>query len=556
MNRRAKLRIGLLQDGPTANQYMLDLLDWAGRQDDLEISHLFIHAVPQETSAGWWRRKLAQHRLGAIRKGVFRLIRRLEQAFLRVYYGGRFRNHTRQYRIDDRIPHTVHLMPQISKSGFVYRFGAEEIAKVRAAGCDVLLRGGSGILRGDILDVTPLGVISFHHGDNRLNRGGPAGFWESYLEWPETGFVLQRLTAELDGGEVLVRGSYSTKWFFLLNQAALFTKANIHLKDLLKKLARDRVLPRAEEPTPYSARLFRSPSVVTCIHYVGRIMARLIRKWLYARFHYHYRWSVSFSFTDWRRAVLWRTLAPPSPSGRFLADPFVWQNQGKTYCLVEDFSFREGVGRISAFAVDRQGASEPKTALAESFHLSFPFLFEFNGITYMCPECSGSGQIRLYRSVEFPYQWEFVKAIMTGVCAGDTMLFERGGWWWMLTNIDRTGQDDFGSELYLYFADSPLSDSWRPHPANPLKIDSQGGRNAGLLRDGDRLFRAGQLQGFDSYGVGIRIYEICSLSPEDYQERLVTEIKPGFRPGLQGIHHISSTGEVTVVDSAKREFVW
>ena len=556
MTERAKLRVGLLQDGPSANQYMLDLLEWAGQQDDLEISHLFIHAVPEETSAGKWRRKFAQHRLGAVRKAVFRLIRRLEQAFLRVYHGGRFRNHTRQYRLDDRIPHTVHIAPQISKSGFVYRFAAEEVAKVRAARCDVLLRGGAGILRGEILEASPFGILSFHHGDNRVNRGGPAGFWESYLEWPATGFVLQRLTAELDGGDVLIRGSYPTRWFFLLNQALLFSKSNTHLKDLLKKLARDRALPPAEEPTPYSARLYRSPSVGTCLHYAARILLRAIRKGVQSAFRYRYRWSVSFSFTDWRRAVLWRTLTSPPPPGRFLADPFLWQHQERTFCFVEDYSYRDRLGRISAFQVDKQGIAEPQSVLTEPFHLSFPFLFEFDGTTYMCPECSASGQIRLYQSVEFPHKWEFVKSIMSGVCAGDTMLFEKDGRWWLLTNIDRTGQGDFGSELYLFSADSPLSESWMPHPANPLKIDPEGGRNAGLLKERGRLFRAGQVQGFDRYGVGIRIYEICALSPEVYRERLVGEIEPGFRPRLQGTHHISSVGNVTVVDSARREFVW
>jgi hypothetical protein len=126
----------------------------------------------------------------------------------------------------------------------------------------------------------------------------------------------------------------------------------------------------------------------------------------------------------------------------------------------------------------------------------------------------------------------------------------------MLTNLERAGRGDFRSELYLFSAASPLSDSWVPHPANPVKIDPVGGRNAGLLRHGDRLYRAGQIQGFDRYGVGIRLYEICSLSLEDYRERSIAEIHPGFREGLLGTHHISSTGVVTVVDSYRCEFVW
>jgi hypothetical protein len=555
MTIRRKLRIGLLQDGPHANRYMRELVTWAQEQDDLEISCLIIHALSEEPRLGKWRRKFAQQRLVVFRRGVFKCIRLLEQAMLRVYQGGKYRDHTRRYRIDHLIEHTLHIHPSISKSGFVYRFSAEEVAKVRATDCDVLIRGGSGILRGEILEASPFGILSLHHGDNRIHRGGPAGFWESYLEWPATGFVIQRLTAKLDSGEVLARGSYATKWFFLFNQAALFTKSNVHFKDLLKKLAQERTLPPAEEPSPYSARLFRSPSVNICLRYLAKVITRGIRRGIFSVFRYRERWSVSFGFTEWKRAVLWRTRTVAPPAGRFLADPFVWQYEGKTFCFVEDYSFHERIGRISAFHIDEHGCTTPEPVLVEPFHLSFPYLFEFNGTTYMCPECSASRQIRLYRPSAFPYNWEFVKAIMTDVSAVDTMLFERGDRWWMLTNLDRAGDGDF-SELYLFSAASPLSESWVAHPANPLKIDPEGGRNAGLLRDGNRLFRAGQVQGFDRYGVGIRLYEISSLSPEHYREHLIAVIQPGFRERLLGTHHLSSTEGVTVVDSVRREFVW
>jgi hypothetical protein len=556
MTERHKLRIGVLQNGAYASAYIRDLITWAGQQDDLEVTHLFIYGPPGESLLRRWQRKLSQHKLGVIREAALKCIQALEQAVLQRYYGGIYRDHSRPFPIDHLVDNTVHLVPSISKSGLVYRFSADEVAKVRASGCDVLIRGGKGILRGEILDAAPFGILSFHHGDNRVNRGGPAGFWESYLEWPSTGFVIQRLTPELDGGDVLVRGWYVTKWFFLLNQAALFSKANVHFKSLLKKLARARALPPAEDPVPYSARLYRSPTVGQCLHYVARFAARSLWRGAKTLLRYEDRWRVSIIFGDWRRAVLWRARTPAPPPGRFLADPFVWHHRGKTFCLVEDYSFREKGGRISAFQIDKEGATEPKVVLAEPFHLSFPYLFEFEGAIYLCPECSASGQIRLYRSVEFPYRWEFVKAIMTDVSAADTMIFEHGGRWWLLTNFDLPGRPDFRSELYLFSAESPLSESWVPHPMNPLKIDPMGGRNAGLLRDGERLFRAGQVQEYDRYGVGIRLFEIEALSLEHYSERLSGEIQPGFRKGLRGTHHISSTGEVTVVDGYRTEFIW
>ena len=54
--------------------------------------------------------------------------------------------------------------PDISASGLYYKYKNEDIDKIKDFNFDVLIRGGSGILQGDILNVCPLGIISFHHG--------------------------------------------------------------------------------------------------------------------------------------------------------------------------------------------------------------------------------------------------------------------------------------------------------------------------------------------------------------------------------------------------------
>ena len=70
---------------------------------------------------------------------------------------------------------------------------------------DVLLRFGFRILKGSILHAARYGVWSYHHGDNHVNRGGPAGFWEVMDERPVTGSVLQILNEDLDNGRVIYR---------------------------------------------------------------------------------------------------------------------------------------------------------------------------------------------------------------------------------------------------------------------------------------------------------------------------------------------------------------
>ena len=80
-----------------------------------------------------------------------------------------------------------------------------DIKTIREHNLDILVRCGFGILRGAILGSAKYGIWSYHHGDNRINRGGPSGFWESMENWNETGSILHILTEDLDNGKVLYR---------------------------------------------------------------------------------------------------------------------------------------------------------------------------------------------------------------------------------------------------------------------------------------------------------------------------------------------------------------
>jgi hypothetical protein len=236
------------------------------------------------------------------------------------------------------------------------------------------------------------------------------------------------------------------------------------------------------------------------------------------------------------------------PRGRFWADPFVYSFGGRTFCFVEDFVYKTNRAHITALEIVGGKVVERGIALKEPFHLSFPFLFQYQGELYMCPESYGSGQIRIYRCTDLPLKWELRTVVMEGISAADTMFFERAGKWWMLTSLDESGTEDHCSELYLFSSDSPLSTNWTRHPRNPVRIDACGGRNAGLIVDGEKLFRLAQRQGFDEYGQGLLVYEIKSISESTFVEELVSEINPTFRRGLLGTHHLSTDGKTTVID--------
>jgi hypothetical protein len=534
-----RLRIGLLLDGLEATKYVFELAQWAGTQPDLEISHLIIHGPLRSSRGGGYR---------ALSSFLLRGLVKLEALLLRVNRA--HRDHLKTFRIDELAAKQLAITPIESQSDCAYRFSPQDVDAVKALDLDILIRCGSGKLRGDILSAARLGAISLVHG-----HGAPAGFWETYHRADSTGFTVLKLTGENDEGVVLKSGAFTTQYHYLLNQAHASKKSNEHLKEVLKSIAARGVLPEPEERIPYNGPVHRCPDLRQTIVYACKIVSRIALKVGRRALGLRQRWSVSFIHDDWQAAAFGDSICIPNPSARFLADPFLYERQGKTYCFVEEYDYRTARGHISVYEIRRDDAVPLGRCLQEPFHLSFPFLFTYQGELYMCPEASESMQIRIYRCVEFPLRWDLAAVLMDNTQAADTMLFERDGKWWMLTNIDKAGIGDLCAELYLFSAASPLDSNWTPHPLNPLYIDSSVARNAGLLIQQGRLFRGAQRQGFDLYGAGLSIFEITTLTEADYREQRIVAIAPDFKPSLLGTHHLSTTGATTVIDHLSISFV-
>jgi hypothetical protein len=460
----------------------------------------------------------------------------------------------RCYGLDEVDIEKVYVRPLVSKSGFVYRYADDDIHKITSRNPDVLIRCSSGILRGPILEAARFGILSFHHGNNEVNRGTPPGFWEVFNHEPSTGFIIQRLTTELDGGDVLFRGSIPTTPSYIMNAIRLYLKANVFMHDLLERLGETGALPDAHRKAPYAYPLYRSPALGDQIKYVAK---KFVRSWngrLDGARGKTLRWGVAYQFVDdWKSAVLWRSTVIKNPPNRYLADPFVLYRNGSHVCLVEDFNHSTNRGHITAFKIDRDGYTELGCALKEDFHISYPFVFEEASDLYMCPETQAAREIRLYKCVSYPLGWKLHRVLMSGVSAADTILFKRDGKWWMLTNIDSSDSGDHCSELHVFYADDLDSSNWTSHPMNPVIFDSRRARNGGLLLDGEAIYRVFQVQGFGTYGESSGIARITELTTARYEEEVLYCITPAFFPGLKGTHTYSFAGGLLAVDFLKNE---
>ena len=536
-----KKKVGLLIDSTQVSKQTFDLIKISMSAQNYSITTLVINDVSKHSSniileAISYLAKLGVSRF--ISKIFFNIICKLEMLLVRRI--STFTNIYDKFELDSDNFDVIHTKPIISKSGVVYRYTDYDIKKIEEAGLDLLVRAGSGILRGEILTICPNGIISFHHADNDVNRGGPPGFWEVYLKNPRTGFIIQRLKNELDGGDVLYKGYITTSWLYSLNLANLYEISNPFLHHVIEDITSIKSTLNVQEKSPYSWQLYRNPNTTQIIVYLINTVKIFCSKLLRKIANKSYRWSVAYQFTEnWRDVTLWRSKKIPNPKNRFLADPFLVKRNGVHYCFVEDYDYATKKGCISVYEITRKKCKELGVALTEDFHLSYPFIFQYKDELFMCPETHEKREIRIYKCEDFPLKWKFYKTIMKDVSAVDSSIFFHANKWWLFSNIDKSPVGDHGSQLHIFFSSDPLSDDWIPHDKNPVIFNSFNGRNGGLIQENNKTFRVYQRQGFDMYGEASGVAKINTLTPDSYLENSLFEIEPEFFPNIEGTHTYS-----------------
>jgi hypothetical protein len=108
-------------------------------------------------------------------------------------------------------------------------------------------------------------------------------------------------------------------------------------------------------------------------------------------------------------------------------------------------------GHIVVFTIDETGKlGKPQRIIESSYHLSYPFVFKWEGVYFLVPESSENHTIELYRCVDFPNRWELEKVIMDDITAVDPTLFEHNGKWWLFANVRENDGASKNTMNYFY----------------------------------------------------------------------------------------------------------
>jgi len=202
----------------------------------------------------------------------------------------------------------------------------------------------------------------------------------------------------------------------------------------------------------------------------------------------------------------------------YVADPFMVFADGKFFMFFEVKNRKTKQSEI-AYAESEDGINwtYKQVVIDEDFHLSYPYIFEWNNDYYLIPESNEDLSVRLYKASSFPNKWEYMGNLLSGYPFIDPSIFRYKDMWWLFV---ANPQNDI---LNLYYSEDLLT-QWRPHPKNPIvKFDKNIARPGGrVFKYNNKIYRLAQ-DDFPIYGVQVFAIEITELSVDTYAEKIDLE---------------------------------
>lgn len=534
------LQIGILCNNGVITRWQEKCIDELRKLDFVRISFIISNTGGQGGKSGGFWKKLTKLTL-------YRVYMKLLN--IEAY---------RTIAISKVLPETEVLkVTPVKKGKYSDYIAPDDLAEIAKRKPDALLRFGFRILRGDILELAPYGVWSYHHSDETIYRGGPPCFWEIYRHQPVTGAILQKLTEHLDGGVILKRGNFPTS---LHSHAQTVNTVMFGSSPWVKQLCIDlhhgKTHHFRQEESASGAMINKSPKSLQVISFLLKIFFNKCTAHL----------KSLFATEFWRIGILKRPIhtlisdpqikevhwMPASKGSSYNADPFGFYDGKEYYLLHETFDYKGKQAWIGLSVLDEDLRIRRKEVLIRSGkHLSYPFILEHEGNIYMLPENNFENQTHLYQWDRQQKKFEKVSELLENSALIDGSLVYYNGKWWLFGTFTATGSRH---QLYLFYADR-LTDQFTPHLNNPVKTDIASARPAGTpFVYNEKLYRPAQ-DCSTTYGARVILHEVTEISTAFFEEKSVSIIAPEKRDRYnKGLHTIAPLGSYTLIDAKTYKF--
>ncbi len=529
---KKKLKIGILIDDVMINMWEYKILTKIADSDSSDLKLV----ITDVTEYGG-------HNNDEKYPGVYRLHEKIDRFLFKHKF-----DYDTKVDISNLIKE-VHCISWDSKSGFAFLSDLEQEI-------DVLLNFAVTLPKNILSDLPKYGIWSYKIGKAEKVRDPYAGYWETVKNLPKIEGAVYMHSG--DGPETEIYRTNGPTYPESIHQVrdriyasaalviprilkGLFENGHVYLENLISNISR-------EYDSSHSS-YFKPPSSLNALRNLFMLVKKKIDRNINPDL-----WFLVLSKKDDDEAPF--SLNPDKfiklnpPAGVYWADPFIISRDNKYYIFIEELVYQTEKGHISVLELDSSGVLLASERIIEQpYHMSYPFIFEWEKEYYMIPETMQNRTIGLYRCKKFPYEWEHQMNLMENVTAVDSTLFYHEQKWWLFTSIDETGSwhKPF-NELFLFFTDDLFSGQWKPHPGNPIITDLAASRQAGnIVKHKNKIYRPSQ-DCTERYGKAIKISQITKLNENDYEETIVEEIKPTWNDGLLGTHTINFDNPAVVLD--------
>ena len=275
---------------------------------------------------------------------------------------------------------------------------------------------------------------------------------------------------------------------------------------------------------------------------------------------YYKQWMIGIYESSIQEIIESRNFDPkikwikPKSLKKYKADPFLLERKNeKTKLLYEEFLLKEDYGKISLLTLDKDFRTiKSKVLLDTKSHLSYPFIFEEQGVQYVFPEAAQSGKLSCYQYDPIKEELFFKKDILNLPLLDSTIIKHNQKYWLFGT----TGSNNSKYQLHLFFADHLLG-PYFPHSSNPVKTGINGIRSAGnFIKINEDIYWPTQNCKI-KYGDSITFNKINRLTEKEFSDEWVLTIsmdRLNTHERVASIHTINEAENMIVLDAQRWSF--
>ncbi|MBC7419478.1 MAG: hypothetical protein H7328_02005 [Bdellovibrio sp.] len=553
----SKLKVGFLCSHAPIKKWQMACIEELDKVPNVEIQLLRCSLPFDKPELGQsLQKRQVNHRLKKYALGS----RRLWNVFYYLFIRNKV-SHFKPIENETKLKKFPSINLSLVKLGsFKYAFTKASMDTVNLQKFDVLINLELGFLTGPILNLPTHGVWSFHHGNEEKYRGLPPGFWEMYHNDAICGLVLQRLTEELDAGYILEKGFVPTHVrSYKRTLEMLFSVGAEWPAKVCRRILQTNYLTTEIKSTT-KAKVYLSPNNKQIVIFLIKLFLRNI-KYTFTTFLLAERWRIAVVnaplkyFIHQSMDQLEPNWLPIHEGSTFKADPFSYPSAQGRKVIFESFDYRTRIGTIHStrYDIDNQIFENPRLEIAKPHHLSYPFVFSYQNKTFSLVETYTEKKMS-YFELTPDGRWITYLEVASDIYRNDNTLFEHEGLWYLFWTQGLLGAN---VNLNIAYSDSPFG-PFTNHLLNPVKVDIRSARAAGaLFKSEGKIYRPSQ-NSVIGYGSSINLNEVIKLSPTEFNEITVNEIRPATCWGrFDGLHTLSFLDENhTLIDVKKYEWIW